>query len=288
MTVIESAHAKINLFLDVTGRRPDGFHDIISVMHSVSLCDMLSVSAEKSDRIEILLTTNVSSLPTDQTNLVYRSALAYMSKFGVLAKAKIHIEKNIPVGAGLGGGSSDAAATLRAMNRIFGLASDKELLELAAHIGSDVPFCLAGGTAICTGRGEKVKMLHNRKNMNFVIAIGEDRISTPEAYFRLDEKFGGFIDTYNKTGEDTSDIFITRIENGKNVSDLIYNIFESVTELESIDKIKEMMTKNGAENTLMSGSGPAVFGIFKKMTDAESAGTSLVESGFLAFVCHTV
>lgn len=288
MTVIESAHAKINLFLDVTGRRPDGFHDIISVMHSVSLCDMLSVSAEKSDRIEILLTTNVSSLPTDQTNLVYRSALAYMSKFGVLAKAKIHIEKNIPVGAGLGGGSSDAAATLRAMNRIFGLASDKELLELAADIGSDVPFCLAGGTAICTGRGEKVKMLHNRKNMNFVIAIGEDRISTPEAYSRLDEKFGGFIEAYNKTGEDTSDIFITRIENGKNVSDLIYNIFESVTELESIDKIKEIMTKNGAENTLMSGSGPAVFGIFKKMTDAESAGTSLVESGFLAFVCHTV
>lgn len=288
MTVIESAHAKINLFLDITGRRPDGYHDIISVMHSVSLCDMLSVSAEKSDRIEILLTTNVSSLPTDQTNLVYRSALAYMSKFGVLAKAKIHIKKNIPVGAGLGGGSSDAAATLRAMNRIFGLASDNELLELAAHIGSDVPFCLAGGTAICTGRGEKVKMLHNRKNMNFVIAIGEDRISTPEAYSRLDEKFGGFIDTYNKTGEDTSDIFITRIENGKNVSDLIYNIFESVTELESIDKIKEMMTKNGAESTLMSGSGPAVFGIFKKMTDAESAGTSLVESGFLAFVCHTV
>lgn len=288
MTVIEKAYAKINLFLDVIGRREDGFHDIKSVMQSVSLCDTLTVSPEKADRVEILLTSNINSLPTDNTNLVYRSALAYVSKFAILAKVNIHLEKNIPIGAGLGGGSSDAAAALRAINKIFGRASEAELLELAADIGSDVPFCLIGGSAICTGRGERIEKLKVGSLMHFVIAIGDDRISTPEAYGRLDEKYGDFADGKYKSREETINIIAARIENGGNVSDLLYNIFESVTELESIDKIKEIMTKSRAEFCLMSGSGPAVFGIFKKTSDAESAKTSLNEAGFTAFACHTV
>lgn len=288
MTFIEKAYAKINLFLDVIGRRKDGFHDIKSVMQSVSLCDTLTVSAEKVDRVEIILTSNINSLPTNNTNLVYRSALAYMSKFSILAKVDIYLEKNIPIGAGLGGGSSDAAATLRAINKIFGLASEAELIELAAEIGSDVPFCLIGGSAICTGRGEMIEKLKVGSLMHFVIAIGDDRISTPEAYGRLDKKYGAFADGKYKSREETINIIAARIENGGNVSDLLYNIFESVTELESIDKIKEIMAKNGAESCLMSGSGPAVFGIFKNSSDAKITQAMLTEAGFTAFVCHTV
>ena len=268
MTVLEKANAKINLFLDVTSRREDGFHDIKSVMQSVSLCDYIKLNAEPSEVTEISITTNLSDLPLDENNLVYKSAAKYLKHFGITAKIDIDLEKHIPVGAGLGGGSSDAAATLRALNKIFGLATQTELLSMAAELGSDVPFCLVGGTAICTGRGEKMEKIQGN-NYNLVISIGNERVSTPKAYSMLDIKYSNFSSpSYTPKVDVTS----------------FYNIFESVIDIDEIVRIKEIMRKNGAEQTLMSGSGPSVFGVFENKNTAIVARDRLVDAGFVAFV----
>ena len=268
MTVLEKANAKINLFLDVTSRREDGFHDIKSVMQSVSLCDYIRLSAEASEKTMISITTNHSDLPLDEDNLVYKSAAKYLKHFGIRAKIDVDLEKHIPVGAGLGGGSSDAAATLRALNKIFGYATETELLSMAAELGSDVPFCLVGGTAICTGRGEKMERIQGN-NYHLVISIGNTRISTPKAYAMLDDKYNNFY-----SSSYTPKIDVTSF----------YNIFESVTDIDEIGRIKEIMIKNGAEQVLMSGSGPSVFGIFENENVATEARNRLVDVGFVAFV----
>ena len=272
MTVLEKANAKINLFLDVTSRREDGFHDIKSVMQSVSLCDYIKLNAEPSEVTEISITTNLSDLPLDDNNLVYKSAAKYLKHFGITAKIDIDLEKHIPVGAGLGGGSSDAAATLRALNKIFGLATQTELLSMAAELGSDVPFCLVGGTAICTGRGEKMEKIQGN-NYNLVISIGNERVSTPKAYSMLDIKYSNF-----SSASYTPKVDVTSF----------YNIFESVTDIDEIVCIKEIMRKNGAERTLMSGSGPSVYGIFESERDAISAQDALTERGYKAFFAKSV
>jgi len=268
VTVLEKANAKINLFLDVTSRREDGFHDIKSVMQSVSLCDYIKLNAELSEVIEISITTNLSDLPLDENNLVYKSAAKYLKHFDITAKIDIDLEKHIPVGAGLGGGSSDAAATLRALNKIFGLATQTELLSMAAELGSDVPFCLVGGTAICTGRGERMEKIQGN-NYNLVISIGNERVSTPKAYSMLDIKYSNFSSSFYTPKVDVTSF---------------YNIFESVTDIDEIVRIKEIMRKNGAEQTLMSGSGPSIFGVFENKNTAIVARDRLVDAGFVAFV----
>ena len=287
MTLTEKAFAKINLYLDVLGRRDDGFHDILSVMHSVSLADTLTVSVEASDATEITIMTDDLSLPVDDSNIVYRAVRAYLSYFNITAKVKVSIDKIIPIGAGLGGGSSDAAATLRAMNRAFGKADTDQLVDLASELGSDVPFCLFGGMSVCVGRGEMFDQLSISEKMYFVIAIGESRISTPKAYAALDELYDNFKATRNP------DVH----KNAQRVTDMLeddtldipnFNIFEDVVKIDDIAKIKEIMMKNGAEYTLMSGSGPSVFGRFAEATYAENTCEALISSGYTAFVCHSI
>ena len=273
MKVTEQAYAKINLFLDVTERREDGFHNIVSVMQSVSLFDTIILEATKSDKTRITLVCDDTNIPTDENNLIYKSALKYLSFYGINADVYIELSKRIPVGAGLGGGSSDAAATLRAMNRIFGFATESELLQLAAELGSDVPFCLNGGRALCTGRGEKINPISVFPMNYIVISIGRERVSTPVAYRALDQKYSNF---------DGNSYLPVKYEGQ------LYNIFESVTEITEINVIKEIMTKNGAESTMMSGSGPSVFGIFTNESDAEKATSSLIDKGFFAYCCQTV
>lgn len=277
MTVTENAYAKINLYLDVTGRREDGFHDIITIMHSVSLCDYISLTATPSDNISITIISDDPTLKSDESNLIYKSAMKYMSYFDINAKITVELEKHIPIGAGLGGGSSDAAATLRAMNRIFDLATKDQLYEMAAQLGSDVAFCIDGGCAICTGRGEKVApFIGYISSPYLVIAIGESRVSTPKAYELLDIKYGNF-EKYNagKNSLDTADL-------------PIYNIFETVIDLDEVNEIKRIMIKNGAESTLMSGSGPSVFGIFRGWYDVTRARKDLEERGYLSFRCTLI
>ena len=272
MKVLERANAKINLFLDVTERREDGFHNIVSVMQSVSLCDTLTLDACYSDETKIRLSCDDTSLPVDENNLIYKSALKYLAKFNISADINIELEKRIPIGAGLGGGSSDAAATLRALNCVFNLASESELLDLAAELGSDVPFCLIGGRALCTGRGEKVSPILDYPVNYFVIAIGKERVSTPAAYRALDEKY----DNFSKEGYTP-----------KECDGRMFNIFESVTNISEINEIKKIMAKYEAESAMMSGSGPSVFGIYADESKARTATEALIDQGFSAYYCHS-
>ena len=271
MTVRECACAKVNLFLDVTNRRDDGFHDIKSVMHSVSLSDYLTISAEQAEDTTIILTTNIDGLSVGEDNLICRAARSYLTGFNINARVNIALEKHIPLGAGLGGGSTDAAATLRGLRRIFGLGSDSDLLQICESLGSDVPFCFVGGTAICTGRGEKMEKLGS-PDYYFVIAIGDERVSTPKAYAALDIKYMNFTPDGYTPREDVSEL---------------YNIFESVTDIDDVRNIKEIMTKNGAESVLMSGSGPSVFGIFASEDQAKLAYDALKADSYTAFVARS-
>ena len=275
MTVLENAYAKINLYLDVIRRRDDGFHDINSVMHTVTLCDMISLTSSPSNNGRINITSDVSGLENGENNLIYKSAVKYIRKFNINDNLDIELKKRIPIGAGLGGGSSDAAATLRALNKIYGLATDEQMLEIAAEIGSDVPFCLVGGCAVCGGRGEIMTPIDlNLCGKDVVIAIGEGRVSTPRAYALLDEKFNNFTDPGEKNEFDDTNIFAG------------YNIFESVIDLSDIESIKKIMSKNNAETTLMSGSGPSVFGIFSNTNIAKKTVKELEKCGFWAINCN--
>ena len=277
--VREQANAKINLFLDVLCRRDDGFHNIKSVMHSVSLADFLTVSASEAENTAIFVRSSSSEIPSGKDNLVYRAAEKYLSRFNKCASVEIFIEKHIPISAGLAGGSSDAAATLRALNKIFRLATREELLAIALEIGSDVPYCLVGGTALCEGRGEILSALISPQLSHVIIAIGNERVSTPEAYRALDILYSdGFPDN-----RQACDRLISSFAGSQLEFDSLYNIFEEAVKLAEIDEIKEIMIKNKAERALMSGSGPSVFGIFATRADAENAKSALSKSGFEAY-----
>lgn len=290
MTVRENAYAKINLYLDVISRRDDGFHTVKSVMHTVSLSDTVEITATPSDKTDIELSCEPSELLIeDEDNLVVRAARKYLSRIGAEARLVITLRKNIPLSAGLAGGSSDAAATLRALNRIFEhRLSEGELCELAATLGSDVPFCLVGGTALCCSRGEELTTIDNDTELHLVIAKGKEIISTPMAYAELDRAFCGF-DGAEPHGEEILSELLSSLKKG-NTPTALYNVFESVIEpmAESISTIKRLMLENGAVAVLMSGSGPSVFGIFEEKTPRTTAVTALRRSGYFAVEADSV
>ena len=283
--MLTKAFAKINLSLDVTERRDDGFHTVRSVMHSVSLCDELNFEFESSDAVSITVTSNVSALES-RDNLVYRAALMYMVRCKIIAKVNIHLKKSIPVGAGLGGGSSDAAATLRAFNKHFGCLSEEQIFKMCAEIGSDVPFCYSGGTALCEGRGEIITPIQMNKKMHFVISIGSERISTPKAFKALDEKFSNFDGSVKSVDYSQAPELILNEKNAIKV----YNIFEEIiySEATSVLEIKAILYESGAKYALMTGSGPAVFGVFSSENDARFAEKKLNSLGFSAFYAQSV
>lgn len=279
--MIEKANAKVNLMLDVIARREDGFHDLRSVMHSISLCDELKIDFEDSDTVEISLSSNVLEIVNDD-NLVCRAARLYMNRGGVVGKVNVFLEKKIPIGAGLGGGSSDAAAVIRALNKHFGCFTDEALLQLCAQIGSDVAFCCFGGSAICEGRGEIITPIEFDKKIDFVIAIGDERVSTPTAYKELDNKFSNFDGSVEKqVGKNAPSL----VYNDKGDALSLYNVFEEIIEskIASVSKIKSLLMENGAEVALMTGSGPAVFGIFADANTAKIAAEKLNTLGIAAF-----
>ncbi len=279
--ISENAYAKINLFLNVKSKRNDGFHDIESVMHSVSLFDVVSVEFFESDSVDIRLSSNHDDIPLDSTNLVYRAADAYFRRFEIVCGVKITLEKHIPVAAGLGGGSSDAAAMLRVLNKHFCRAEEKELYELAASLGSDVPFCLYGKTALCFGRGEIIEPMDAIINYYFVIAIGKERVSTPIAFREIDKI--RFIDDSFSTSKFDYKAIADAINKGDDFTPFMYNEFEEVTDIRDIYIIKNIMKENGSLNALMSGSGPSVFGVFSSEKEAASACESLRLAGFEAY-----
>lgn len=286
-TVKEKAYAKINLFLDVIGLRDDGFHDIKTVMHSVCLADVLTVTSAKSNSLSIKVTVEGSKyVPEDSRNLAYMAANLFCEYLGIKSDIQINIKKNIPVSAGLAGGSTDAAATLRALNRIFKKPlSLKALAALGAKIGSDVPYCVLGKTAVCEGRGEMITPLEFKEKLNVVIAVADERVSTPAAYKRLDEVYSDFDGSIPTGGEDYFNEIISAIGKGERIDRGLFNIFE-VPVFGFCPKaayIKSKLLEMGSEGSIMSGSGPSVFGIFESEALAKKACDQLILEGYRAF-----
>ena len=279
----ERAYAKINLFLDVLSTRPDGFHNIISVMHSLDLSDTLEISIKESEGVNVSLSTD-SDLPTDINNLAYKAAIAYLERAGVGADVHIDLIKCIPVSAGLGGGSSDAAAVLRALNRHFRAFDLDVLYELALTIGSDVPYALTGGTAVCEGRGTPERFLTLAENKYFVLSKSNESIRAPEAYAYLDSKYllpDGII---SHNTDFSACPGITASYEGKDILIPLFNIFEdAVSErISDVSVIKDLLFELGADSCLMSGSGPTVFGVFNTKNAAENAVEELSSRGYYA------
>ncbi len=283
MTVIEKAYAKINLFLDVLSTRPDGFHNIKSVMHSIDLFDTVTVTAEKNDVTDIILSTD-SDLPRNSDNLAYKAAAKYLEEAGITATVSIDLIKRIPIAAGLGGGSSDAAAVLRSLNTVFGAFDREKLLSLALSIGSDVPFALIGGTAVCEGRGEPVSFARLKDDLYFVVAKSEERVSAAEAYRAFDEKYPKSDGTFLERQKHLNFPALTLISNSGKEEVPIYNAFEIVMEnrLSHFLTLRETMMSLGAYAAAMTGSGPTVFAVFKKKSKAENAVGVLTSLGFYA------
>ena len=289
MKIIESAHAKINLYLDVLARRNDGFHDILTVMHSVGLCDELTVTAERAESSSVSL--SVASdypVPSGRDNLAYRAAEKYIEAAGITARVVIELKKRIPMEAGLGGGSSDAAAVLRAMNKIFGILSDGELQTIALSLGSDVPFCLVGGTCLCDGRGVPKQRL-DTNSLNLLIVLGSGRITAKEGYDALDKLYSNFDGTVPKPTKDLAAIRPAFFK-GEIEQDILYNVFERIplAPIAEAISLRNLLLKNGAKAALMSGSGPAVFGIFEIKSEAEKAFDAMIKLGYSVYLTKSV
>ncbi|MBQ8858628.1 MAG: 4-(cytidine 5'-diphospho)-2-C-methyl-D-erythritol kinase [Clostridia bacterium] len=279
------AYAKINLYLDILSRRTDGYHDLLTVMHSLSLRDDVTV--------EVLPcpTTNISMrvfgsylLPTDERNLAYRAADAFLRRIGKTARVRIDIRKRIPIAAGLAGGSSDAAATLRALNALMGHPLGKSaLLSLATTLGSDVPYCLVGGTQICRGKGEKMQPISCKTPLHAVVAIGgKEHIATPRAFADADAYYADF-DGSVPHGSDPDGLYAALAAGDIDALGAhIYNAFEPVVlpSCPLASALKEKMLALGAYAAHMSGSGPSVFGLFRTREEANRVATALGKGAY--------
>lgn len=265
------ACAKINLCLDVLSRRPNGYHDVEMVMTNIDIADVLEIRELEEKKISLIC--NNKDLATDETNLIYKAIVLLQKEtkrdFGV----EVRLEKNIPVEAGMAGGSADAAATLKAVNELFQLdISTDRLLELGACLGADIPFCITGGTALAEGIGEKLTKLKPVPKLKLLIAKPKAGLSTKSVYENLD------IDNMNKTGFKHKDVreMVSIIESDEaddiktlQIAKALNNILEvpSLRLLPLIAEIKQIMNDNNCLGSLMSGSGTAIFGIFDNDSD---------------------
>ena len=288
----EKAYAKINLYLDCIGKRDDGFHDIRTVMHSLSLYDDITVARPGSAKGTVRLELDGNRrLPADSRNLAYAAAELFLKRAGLRDDILIRLDKRIPVSSGLAGGSTDAAATLRALNRLYGKRfTDRALLSLAAELGSDVPYCLIGGTALCEGRGERLTRLPSKIFMHCVIAVDDEHVSTPAAYSMLDLRYSDFDGTVPTAKAENLPELEEFLNGGVFPKNGLYNIFESVI-LDTCPgalAIKKRMLELGAISAMMSGSGPSVFGIFASAIDAATARDALRSEGKRAYCATTV
>ena len=286
----ERANAKINTYLNIQSRREDGYHNIVSVMQTVSLCDLVTVGFQPAlqSRISLSVSGN-SDLPVDCRNLAWRAAEHFLQHTSLSGEVQILIQKHIPASAGLGGGSADAAAVLRALNHLCGDSlSIEELCKIGLTLGADVPFCIRGGTMLSTGVGEKLERIAPMPACTLVIAVGEEGVSTPQAYAALDEKYG-FFEYPREENTDVHELIdLWQNDAPAAACTCFYNIFEDVIAEQNsdVDAIKRLMRKGGATCAMMSGSGPSVFGVFEVQSEAEATCSSLQEMGYKAFVCH--
>lgn len=284
MKQTEHAYAKINLYLNVIARRNDGFHDIESVMQTVDLADILHFELFPSKHTEVKLSfSSPCNLPADERNLIVKAALAFLNACGETARVSIKLEKHIPMAAGLAGGSADAAATLRALDSLLpGRLTKAAITEIAAALGSDVPFCLIGGRALCYGRGEETVPLPIAQRRYGVLANTDETSSTPKAYSALDAIYHNF---------DKSVMLPTDLNARGALQDVLrgelppaFNIFEDAV-LPLCPRAcaaKALLLRMGAQTVLMSGSGPSVFALTDNHALCKRMEASLTRCGYRA------
>lgn len=276
------AYAKINLSLDVIGKRDDGYHLLRMIMQTIDLYDIISINKAGNG---INITTNKSYLPTDERNLCYKSAKLFMEKFNIQGGINIDIKKNIPVAAGMAGGSTDAAAVLKGMRELYELnVSDEELMGLGLNIGADVPYCISGGTALCEGIGEKITKLKEFKNHILVVVKPPFGVSTKEVYQGLD------INKIYKHPATEELINAIEADNVSYVSKNMKNILENVTlrKHAMLKNIKNEALRYGALGAMMSGSGPTIFAFFEDMLAAQYCYDKLKTKYNEVFITRTI
>lgn len=266
------ALAKINLGLDVLGRRENGYHDVRMIMQSIYLYDDVRIERKAAPGIE--LASNLYFLPTGDGNIAYKAAQMLMDEFGIEEGVRITLNKHIPVSAGMAGGSSNAAAVLFGMNRLFGLnLSQKELMERGVKLGADVPYCIMRGTVLAEGIGEALKRLPAMPKCTVLIAKPPVSVSTKVVYEALDSS--------DITVHPDIDGLIEALEKGnlREIASRMGNVLEEVTipMHPVIEEIKQVMKDCGALNAMMSGSGPTVFGLFENKMAARNAQNKIRE-----------
>ncbi len=271
MEITEKAYAKLNLSLDVTGKRPDGYHDLVMVMASVELCDDVTVSLRRDGAVTA--ESSLPWLPRDERNLGVKAARAYFAALGEDGLgAEIRMVKRIPVGAGMAGGSTDAAAVLRALDRLTGAGlGEDRLREIALSVGSDVPYCVSGGMALAKGRGEILSPLPELPACHVVICKPSFSVSTPDLFRQIDARA-------IRTRPDTAGL-TAALERGdlSGIARRMYNVFEDVLPRNGgeIAVIRGKLLDSGALGAIMTGTGSAVFGLFDRRETAEKAHAAL-------------
>ena len=266
------ALGKINLGLDVLGRRPNGYHDVRMVMQTVYLYDQILL--EKTDKEGISLETNLFYLPVNENNLAYRATKMLIDEFAIKEGVHISLEKHIPVAAGMAGGSSNAAAVLYGMNRLFQLGlTDQELMDRGVQLGADVPYCIMRGTVLAEGIGEELTPLPAMPKCHVLLAKPPISVSTQKVYEKLDAQ--------EVTKHPDIDGILLGLQTGdlKKITSSMGNVLENVTitEYPQIERIKDVMKEEGALNAMMSGSGPTVFGIYDDKMLARRAAARIRE-----------
>ena len=276
------AYGKVNISLDVVGKREDGYHLLSMIMQNIDLYDEIEVEKQECG---LILECNKSYVPVDNRNLAYKAAEIFKERYDIVDGVKINIEKNIPVSAGLAGGSTDAAAVLKVMNKLFNVnATEEELMELGLKLGADIPYCIHGGTALCEGIGEIITPIKPFRDKIVVLVKPAFGVSTKEVYknFNLEK-----VKQHPKTAE-----IINAIENDdlNFVASNMKNLLENVTlrKHKILIKIKEEMNACGAINSMMSGSGPTVFAFFDDMLKAQRCFEKMKKKYSDVFITRTI
>jgi len=279
------AHAKVNLLLRVLGRRTDGYHEIHTIFQTVTLHDRLTFAPAEEGHFS--LECDTPGVPADERNLVWRAARALRERYGVRSGAHIRLEKRIPAGGGLGGGSSDAAAALVGLSNLWGLETDAvELSKIGMRLGADVPFFLTGGTALGTGTGADITPLKDLPEQHLVVITPGVEVPTAEAYGALKAP------ALTKEGG-VANLSVSRTEAGiyDSLCEVMSNDFEAVVSglYPSIGRARDALMEAGARCAMLSGSGASVFGVFETKGDAGRAGLALEgRAGWRVFQCATL
>ena len=263
------AYAKINLGLDVVRRLENGYHEVKMVMQTVGIADTITLTKTKQG---IAITTDSGEIPADENNLVYKVAKLLTETYDIREGVNIHLEKRIPVAAGMAGGSTDAAAVFKGMNTLFSLGlSTQELQKLA--VGADIPYCIVGGTALAEGIGEELTILPDAPDCFLLVAKPDINVSTKYVYENLN------LPGLKKHPDIDGMVEAVKKGDAEGIIERMDNVLQSVTEEKYpvISQLKDFMEDNGAKKALMSGSGPTVFGVFEREEDAVTAGEKLAD-----------